>query len=77
MASVSVDDIKKLIGLQLGKRVVGDSDRLVEDLDAESADVANIVAAAEDKYAITIKESEIARIFTAQDLFNLVSKHTQ
>jgi acyl carrier protein len=75
MPSVSKDDIRKLVGLQLGKRSVNDTDRLAEDLGAESADVANIVAAVEDKYAVTIKESEIARISTPQDLYELVRKH--
>jgi acyl carrier protein len=74
MSAVSIDEIKQLIGLQLGRRQVNDTDRLVEDLGAESSDVANIVAAAEEKYAITIKESEIARIDTPQDLAELVNR---
>jgi len=74
MTPTSQDEIRKLVELQLGKRNVHDGDRLVEDLGAESADVANLVAAAEEKYGITIKESEIARIFTPLDLFELVRK---
>lgn len=74
MPAITNDEIRKLIELQLGQRSVHDGDRLVEDLGAESADVANLVAAAEEKYGITIKESEIARIFTPQDLFELVQK---
>jgi len=77
MPSITPNEIRKLIELQLGKRDVQDNDRLVEDLGAESADVANLVAAAEEKYGIAIKESEIVHIFTAWDLFNLVVKHTQ
>ena len=68
------NEIIKLVELQLGKRKVEDTDRLVEDLGAESADVANLVAAAEEKYRINIKESEIARIFTPADLFELIQK---
>lgn len=74
MTNVSMEDIKSLVGLQLGARVVGDHDQLVEDLGAESADVANLVAAVEEKYHIIVKESEIAKIFTPADLFELVSK---
>ena len=74
MSSVTQDEIRKLVGLQLGKRDVQDSDLLVEDLGAESADVANLVATAEEKYKVVIKESEIARIFTPQDLFELIQK---
>jgi len=74
MQSVTKDEIIKLVELQLGKRGLRENDRLVEELGAESADVANLVAAAEEKYGIAIKESEIARIFTPVDLFELVQK---
>lgn len=76
MASVTLDEIKKLVGLQLGRRNVNDSDRLMEDLGAESSDVANIVAAVEEKYHISIKESEIARILTPIDLLELIQNRT-
>jgi acyl carrier protein len=74
MTDMTVEDIKRLVGLQLGKRNVGDHDRFLEDLAADSADVANIIAAVEEKYRITVKESEIAKIFTPNDLFELVKK---
>lgn len=74
MSPVTQDEIRKLVELQLGKRGVQDNDRLVEELGAESADIANLVAAAEDKYGIAVKESEIARIFTPADLFELIQK---
>jgi acyl carrier protein len=74
MVSITQNEIQKLVELQLGKQDVQDNDRLVEDLGAESADIANLVAAAEDKYGIVVKESEIARIFTPADLFEVVQK---
>ena len=74
MTDISIEDIKELVALQLGVRAVAEQDRLMEDLGAESADVANIVAAVEEKYHIVVKESEIARIFTPTDLFELVRK---
>jgi acyl carrier protein len=77
MPTLSIDEIKKLVGMQLGKRTISDTDRFVEDLGAESADVANIVATAEEKYGVTIKESEIARLFTSEDLFALIQKRMQ
>jgi acyl carrier protein len=52
MTNVSMDEIKKLVGLQLGAREVEADSLLVEDLSAESADVANIVAVLEEKYQI-------------------------
>jgi len=66
--------IIKLIELQLGKLNISKNDRLIEDLGAESADIANIVAAIEEKYQITLKESEIAKISTPSDIFSLVHK---
>lgn len=77
MDRITLDEINKLVGLQLGKRGVNETDRLVEDLGAESADVANLVAAAESKYGIMIKESEIARIFTPLELYHLVLSKTR
>ncbi|HEX9333453.1 MAG TPA: hypothetical protein VF896_16290 [Anaerolineales bacterium] len=76
MLEVTLEDIKRLVGLHLGTRKIEEHDRFMEDLAAESADVANIVAAAEEKYQITIKESEIAKIFTPADLFELVKDRT-
>jgi acyl carrier protein len=77
MATASMNEIKKLVGLQLGKRIVNESDRFVEDLGAESADVANIVAVVEEKYGITIKEAEIANITTPANLLALIQQRAQ
>ena len=74
LSIITIEEVKKLVGLQLGKRNVKDMDRLVEDLGAESADVANLVSVVEEKYRITIKEAEIARIYTPMDIFELVKK---
>lgn len=74
MPIISIAEIQKLVGMQLGKRNVSPNDRFVEDLGAESADVANIVARVEETYGITIKEAEIARLFTPDDLFALIQK---
>lgn len=72
MEQITQMDINQLVQLQLGTKSVDQSDRLVQDLGAESADIANIVAVAEEKYHITIRESEIAKIITPKDIFILV-----
>jgi acyl carrier protein len=77
MSNVSMEEIRKLVGIQLGKRNVRDDDRFLEDLGAESADVANIVATVEEQYGITIKEAEIARLLTPADLFALIQKRAE
>ena len=74
MTNVSMDEIKKLVSLQLGKRNFNEESLLVEDLNAESADIANIVAVLEEKYQITVTELEIAKIRTPSDLFRLASE---
>jgi len=72
LTALTFEEIRKLVQLQLGKRDVREDDRLVEDLGAESADVANLVATVEEKFQVTIKEAEIAYIYTPADLFELV-----
>lgn len=68
-----MDEIIKLVSLQLGVRDVTADALLVEELGAESADVINLIAVLEEKYQIVVKESEIAKIRTSADLLALVS----
>lgn len=75
MTKLLMEEILKLTGLQLGKRNIKETDRFLEDLGAESADIANLIARVEEKYGITVKESEIAGVRTPADLFTLVQKH--
>ena len=70
--SVTIEEIGNIVGVQLGVRKVSGDDRIVEDLAAESADVVNIVAAVEDKYAITIDEEVVPDIVTVADLVEIV-----
>lgn len=76
MGTVSMDEINKLVSLQLGVREVAENSLLVEELGAESADVVNIIAVLEEKYQIVVKESEIAKIRMPADLYALVRMHT-
>ena len=68
----TLSDIQRIVSLQLGIKDIGPTDHFLEVLGAESADVMNIIVAVEEKYGITIKESEIAAIHTTQALFDLV-----
>lgn len=77
MSKVSMDEINKLVSLQLGVREVTQESLLVEELSAESADVVNIIAVLEEKYQIIVKETEIAKIRTPADLFALVVEKTK
>lgn len=75
--NASIDEILKMVSLQLGRRNIRTTDRFLEDLGAESADIANIVALTEERYKIVFKESEIARIATPADLFDFIQQKSK
>lgn len=67
----SLTDVQNLIADQLGlssSEVTLDS-RIVEDLGAESSDIANIVAAIEDRFGVVVPEEEIQDFITVNDVF--------
>lgn len=68
------EEITRLVGLQLGVAEVRLTDRLVEDLGAESADLMNLVATVEERYGIEIGEEEGARLRTVAELVGLVDE---
>jgi len=69
---VTIEEIEKLVAVQLGRRGVTADDRIVEDLGAESLDVVNIVATLEERYQITIEEVELPDLVTVADLYACV-----
>lgn len=68
---ITIEEIKKIVSLQLGRRTVSSTDRLLEDLAAESADLVNILAKIEEKYDTYLPEEKIADIRTIQDIFEI------
>lgn len=66
----TIEDIERMVALQLGRRSVAREHRIIEDLGAESIDVVNIVASVEDRYQITIEEVALLDIRTVKDLFD-------
>lgn len=75
--TVTLDDIRRLVGTQLGLDAVGGDDRIVEDLGAESFDVLNIVSALEERYDVELDDEEAAAIETVADLYRLVRKKAE
>jgi acyl carrier protein len=71
---IDSDEIVELVRIQLGAGDVQREDRFQEDLDAESADLLNIVAAAEDRWGIIIGEEELVELTTVNDLLQLVRR---
>ncbi|MEW5939941.1 MAG: phosphopantetheine-binding protein [Chloroflexota bacterium] len=74
MKTVPFDEIRQIVKLKLGARQVDASSRLIEDLRAESMDIVRLAATVEERYGVTIKESELARIKTVGDLHALVEE---
>jgi len=72
MVNVTIDEIRQLVALQLGRRKVAPEARLVEDLGAESLDLVNVIARIEERYGIVIDETELAELRTVSDLFERV-----
>jgi acyl carrier protein len=65
--------VAEVVALQLGKRSVQATDRLIEDLGAESADLVNLAAAIDDRFGIYIDEEALAAVGTVGDLEQLVT----
>jgi len=70
--AVTIEEVGTLVRLQLGRRKVSAGDRLMEDLGAESADIVNIIAAAEDKFHVSFDEADISRIRSVQQLYDFI-----
>ena len=75
----SMNDVKTLIADQLG---LDDGDvqpdsRIVEDLGAESSDVANIMTAIQDRYGIKVSEDQIAKFITVSDVYLGIQQHSK
>ena len=68
------DELASVVGLTLGARVVRPSDRLLEDLGLESADMLNLLTAVEDRFGVAIDELEAFELRTVADLGDLIEQ---
>ena len=71
---IDLDDVRRTVGLVLGRRDPKADARIEADLGAESLDVLNLVATLEDKYGISIDEAALASVSTVRDLYHLLLK---
>ena len=71
---VTMEEVQTLVGVQLGIRKVSAEDRFMEDLGAESADLLNIIAAAEASYNISFDETDISKIRAVRELHDLITR---
>ena len=73
----TAEEIRNLVGRQLGLRDVRLEDDIAADLGAVSADIINIVAALEDLYKVVIGEEELPDIRTVEQLHRLVCERVE
>jgi acyl carrier protein len=66
---MTLEDIQRMVAVQLGVAKVAPDDRLVEDLGAESVDVVNLLAAVESRFGIAVDEAELADVRTVADVY--------
>jgi acyl carrier protein len=71
---IDLDDVCRTVGLVLGRRDVGPDHRIQEDLAGESIDVLNIIVTLEQKYHVSVDETEVAKVSTVRDLYRLLQK---
>jgi acyl carrier protein len=64
------------VRVQLGLADARESDRLVEELGAESVDILNLVASLEQAYQVRVPEAQIAELRTVGDLHALLDRLT-
>jgi acyl carrier protein len=64
--------VAEVVAIQLGHPRPQQSDRLIEDLGAESADLVNLAAAIDDRFGVFIGEEALAELRTVADLEELV-----
>lgn len=81
--STTFERLQKVIAEQLGveKEAVVPSASLIEDLNADSADLAELMSYIEtefstNKFKFEIMDEDIERIITVQDIFDLVKDRT-
>lgn len=70
-------ELASIVALTLGANNVRDSDRLVEDLGIESADLLNLLNALEDRFGVAIDELEAFELRTVADLGDLVARRSR
>ena len=68
------DQVRELVARQLGVPDVSLSDRLVEDLDADSMDLVTVVAVLEESYGIRIDEERLPLLRTVADLAGEIAR---
>jgi acyl carrier protein len=67
--TVTLDEIRQLVARELKQREVAANALIIEELGAESIDVMAIVTAIEERYGVTIAESELPDLRSAAAIY--------
>ncbi len=70
------EEIKGIIAKQLRIKTedIKNSDRLIEDLGADSLEMAEVLMTIEEKHGIYISDEDVAKIKTVQDIADYLDK---
>ncbi len=71
-----IEEIKEIIleQLDVNENEITKDSRLIEDLGADSLDLAEIVVAVETKYNIEIEKENVEKIKTIKDILDYINK---
>ena len=74
-----IDKIKEVLAEQLGidAKSIKDDANILEDLEADSLDIIEMLMALEDEYGVTIPDDQINKVKTVQEVANLLVQKSQ
>ncbi len=72
LGGFEVEEVQRIVGAILGVHEVKPDHRLEEDLEAESMDVVNIVAAIEERFEVTLPDEALSEVRTVAELVAVV-----
>jgi acyl carrier protein len=65
---MTLDELCRVVALQLGRRTVDADERLVEDLGADSMDFVAVLATVEERTGVGLDETVFATVATVREL---------
>jgi acyl carrier protein len=79
MAVSYLDRVKKLIVEQLGvdEKEVVPSASFVEDLNADSLDLVELIMSLEEEFGVEISDEDAEKIVTVQDAIDYINEHVE